>query len=653
MPVSQKKLECEWLQTNQLGSFAFGSVDRVPRRKYHTLLTLREPDIGESLNALIDIGETVHIGEKKFLLYAFNYGSETFPQGYKHLVDFNNTPKPTWTYRLDNIQIDRTVELHAYDDVVQIEYTFKGIKTPIKLELEPFLSYRPYHHLTEENPFLNGTIKKEKEGVSLHPYPGLPCFFMKVIGSTVNFAHNGHWNKKVCYSIEKERGYTASEDLFSPGKFKLEIKSDTKLVLLCGTKDTMPHSTSVTLTTKTSSFEERLNHAASQFAITTKNGFHTAIAGYPWFGSWSRDTLLSLPGLCFSTGRFLQGTQILGDFSTVLMKGQIPNIPSSSEQNQNTKLDTYLLYIWAVQNLEKYKGKKEIKPFMPAVYYILNQIKSNKDEQIQCTQEGEIFIKPGKAPMTWPMTWMDATINSQPVTPRFGYTVEINALFYNSLCFALEYAEENKHTDFIKTFGPLENKLRLQFNKRFWSDKFGYLADTHDGTYADFSLRPNQLWATALPYSPLREDMIKSILEKARKYLFTPVGLRTLSPLDPKYKKQYVGTQTERDQAYHQGTVWPWLLGIYAETVLKTEGVNALRKEITPVLRRLEQHLTEEGCLGQISEIFDAESPHYARGAPAQAWSVAEVLRVNEMTVALDKDVKKTKLRRVGTEAKL
>ncbi|MCM2324087.1 MAG: amylo-alpha-1,6-glucosidase [Oligoflexia bacterium] len=629
---------CEWLETNRFGSFAMGSVDRIPRRKYHSLLTVREPGHGEALNVLVDIGEYLQFSgseDRLYMLNAFDFGDRVEPKGFNHLVQFTSNPHPRWVYEIDGLRLERVVQLDSKTDTVRVLYAVKGVQKPLRLRLRPFAACRPIHALTRENPFLNGAVQNEGPGsseVSFGFYDKLPRIRMRVRGANARFLSRGEWVRDVFHAAEKERGYPAHEDLYAPGEFEIELTQDATFAFEAGIgqlaeelpvglpKDSSPR----TLIGK-------LEAAGEKFLISTKGGFQSVIAGYPWFGHWGRDTFISLPGLCLETGDVKRASGILESYGELIVealqtRGIVCDFPDKGLIL--TGLDVPLLYIRAVQLHAARATRTGFSGFMPIVCRILNGLRHGVDKRVRVTDDGGIYVQPGP----WTTTWMDVLTNGQPVTPRAGFAVDINALFYNAVQFAVEWAKVNDAA-FAAEWGPLAERAEQAFLERFWSDDYGYLADCVSGdskaagAWTDFSLRPNQLWAVALPYSPLNRSRSELVVAAVRKDLLTPVGLRTLSPSDPKYRGRYSGGPESRDAAYHQGTVWPWLLGIYADAVHKVDGVEKLKQELEPIFKRLAAHMEGEGCLGQLSEVFDGEAPHSPGGTPAQAWSVAEVLR--------------------------
>ncbi|HLE01173.1 MAG TPA: amylo-alpha-1,6-glucosidase [Bdellovibrionota bacterium] len=627
-------LGCEWLQTNRYGSFAMGTIDRIPRRKYHSLMCIREPGFGDPLNAVMDIGEYLEVDNSLYMLHAFEFSDRTEPKGFKHLKDFSFRPNPQWIYDVAGVKLERTLNFDDKRDIVRLHYSFRGITQPIRLRLRPFVACRSMHALTQENPFLNGGAREEAHNaVSFQFYEALPRVFMRVSGHDYHFNPQGGWVNSLCYNTERARGYPFSEDLYFPGDFEVTLSEDVSIVFELSTEslEKVPKEGPMSLPKPAplSSFVNKLEWAGEQYLITTKKGFHSVIAGYPWFGHWGRDTFISLPGLCLESGdpaEVREAMTILQGYGDLIVDGLTKTgiVCAFPEKGLiMTGIDTPLLYIRAVQMLRELSPTSGYGEFMPVVCRILNALRKGADQRVNVSVDGGLWVQPGP----WAVTWMDVLKDGQPVTPRAGFAVDINALFFNAVHFALDWAEVHD-VSFARDWAPVLEKAQQFFVRRFWSEERGYLADSHNGHVADFSLRPNQLWALALPNSPISREAGARILEVVKKELVTPVGLRTLARSDSRYQGSYRGSHGERDSAYHQGTVWPWLIGIYADALYKVHGASRMKEEISPILKRLATHLDQEACLGQISEVFDGDAPHSPGGAPAQAWSVAEILRI-------------------------
>ncbi len=609
----------EWLETNRHASFALGCVDRRLRRKYHALLTLREPGRGDPWNVIADVRETIQAQDQTFML-ACPLGTADHEA---ELVDFQHAPHALHRYRAGSLTIERRTRLASQHDQVELRYRFTGVTGPTKFRIEPLVRARPLHDLTFENAVLNGALTRDNGGFVMEPYPGMPRICMTVLGADATLHVRGSWHNRVSYVYEQERGYDHLEDLFSPGTFEIELTRDAEITFVVGRKrtyaperddhDTVP-----------ANFAAALGRATRQFVMKSSGGHSFLIAGYPWFGPWGRDTLIALPGMHLALDDFELTRAMLTDMLNARVNGLIPNIPAISGFAANTSsVDATLLFVRAVQWLAQHEGADRVASFMPEVCSLLDALAEARDPRMRLDDGIGVWTEPGP----YAMTWMDAMVHGAPVTPRHGYAVDIDALAYNAAMFAQEWALAH---DGIAARG-LKARLKdaeARFQHRFWDDQRGYLADTHNGRHADGSLRPNQLWAIGLPFSPLTDAQRTSSLEHVTRELLVPAGLRTLAPGHPAYRGRYVGSQPERDHAYHQGTVWPWLLGIYADAVVKTQGREALEGALAPCLSFMAQHLNAAGCMGQISEVFDGDAPHAPAGAPAQAWSVTEVYRI-------------------------
>ena len=337
--------------------------------------------------------------------------------------------------------------------------------------------------------------------------------------------------------------------------------------------------------------------------------------------------MIALPGLCLARNEVDKALAILESLAARLVNGLVPNIPQSGDVPPNAEsIDASLLFIRATALTAKRTRSRRITALQEVCLDLIERIGEGADPRVHVDAQGFLFVDRGP----WALTWMDALVDGWPVTPRQGYAVDLNALWLSGLTTTLRWAKKLRPA-FSEKWGETAKKLSDHFEEKFWLQDQGFLTDTHDGNRPDRQLRPNQLWALSLPGVPVDKAHKKQALAAVREKLLTPVGLRTLSPDDPGYQPFYRGGQSERDRAYHQGTVWPWLLGLYADAVEAIEGPQAAAEEMIPVLAALSAHVRTEGCIGQISEVFDGDAPHRPGGAPAQAWSVAEVLRIAKM----------------------
>jgi predicted glycogen debranching enzyme len=622
--------DAEWLATNSGGSFAMGTIDRCPRRKYHSLLTVREPGVGEPLNMVAEVEEWFHVGKERVALHSYNWGNTVEPKGIDHLTRFE--PLPRWTYHFHGLTVTRELWLEDGADAVWIRYSIEGLQKPVDLRLRPLIRCRPLHKLTFANPFLNGEISVE-DGDSLRvvmrPYKDVPPLITSLHGVTGAFRADGHWYEGVHYEWERDRGYDDVEDLFTPGEFRLELRHDGAFSIRLGTTSAASHEPQVLSSPLglRRSFVQELDDASQAYLVELEGNRRGVIAGYPWFGEWSRDTLIALPGLCLARDEVDGALGILESLADRLENGLVPNIPRSGDVASNTdSIDASLLFVRAVALTSKRTRSRRIVPLQATCLDLIDRIGEGADPRVHVDAEGFLFVDAGP----WALTWMDALVDGWPVTPRQGYAVDLNALWLSALVTGLRWAKKLQ-PDFVEKWDETAKKLSEHFEEKFWLHDQGFLTDTHDGHGPDGKLRPNQLWALVLPGVPIDKAKKARALARVREKLLTQVGLRTLSPDDPAYQPFYRGRQAERDRAYHQGTVWPWLLGLYADAVTAIEGPDAAREEMIPVLAALSAHLRTEGCIGQIGEVFDGAPPHRPGGTPAQAWSVSEVLRVAKM----------------------
>jgi predicted glycogen debranching enzyme len=438
------------------------------------------------------------------------------------------------------------------------------------------------------------------------------------------------WYYGIEYPEEQKRGYDYTEDLFTPGFFEIKVKKGDSIVFSASTKEEKPSGLKQKFTKTVSgkiprdSFSNCLRNAAQQF-IEKRGSSTLIIAGYPWFGAWGRDTFISLPGLVLARQKISLYTDVLDTQIARLKDGLFPNMGNANNPAYNS-IDAPLWFFWTLQKYLESGGLDCWERYGEAAKSILRSFRNGTAFDIHMRENGLIYADaPGKA-----LTWMDAVVHEIPVTPRRGYAVEVNALWYNAICFSLEMARKAKDKSFIKSFESLPDLVKKSFIDLFWNNKAGYLADyVNDEEGQNMFVRPNMVIATSLPFSMLDSEQIKKVLDVTDKELVTPRGLRTLSPRNNLYKGTCYGNQEERDSAYHQGTVWPWLVGPYCEGWLRIygkQGVNKVRK----LIYGFEEVMNEHG-VSTISEIYDGDPPHAPRGAISQAWSVGEVLRMIEL----------------------
>ena len=623
-------LHRELLRANRTGSYASTTIVNCNTRKYHGLLITPQPAIDHENHVLLNtIEDSVIQMDSEFNLGIHKYpGSIYNPHGHRYMVDFTTEPIPRQVYQVGGAILTKELIFTSGEDRIIIKYTLEEANYPTKIKIKPFLAFRNIHHLSKENIFADKKYEKVPNGIKLKMYQGYTDLFMQ-LSKENEYTHVPTWYYNIEYQEEMERGYDYQEDLYVPGFFEFEIKKGESVFFVAGTKEINPSSVKRTYTNEVgkriprNNFENCLINSAQQF-IVKKGGKTEITAGFPWFGRWGRDTFISLPGLTLVTGDFQTCKSVIDTMIADLNGPLFPNIGSGSSSAYNS-VDAPLWFFWALQQYSTFtKSKKTIwKDYGRKMKMILDGFREGTSFEIHMEPNGLISAgEPGKA-----LTWMDAVVFGKPVTPRIGMAVEINALWYNAICFSLEVAKLAGDKEFIKEWKEIAGMIPDSYKSVFWSEQKGYLADYVDGEYKDWSVRPNMIFAASLEYSPVDEEIRKQVISTVKKELLTPRGLRTLTPKNPAYKGIYSGNQADRDLAYHQGTVWPWLLGHFAEGYLKLHGKSGL-SFIKSLYKGFEPEMTDYG-IGTISELYDGDPPHTPRGAISQAWSVGELLRIN------------------------
>jgi predicted glycogen debranching enzyme len=618
----------EIIRTNRAGSYSSNTLVDCNTRKYHGLLVCPVDELGgERYVLLSSVDITVVNNDKSFNIGIRKYKGDYFsPKGHKYIEDFNADQIPSRIYRVGGVILKQERLLVHYEEQFLLRITILEASEPMKLQLRPFLAFRNIHHLTHANLAANTKVDFIENGIRTKLYEGFPSLNMQ-FSSRVEFVHVPDWYLGVEYIEEQKRGYEYSEDLFTPGFFEIKAKKGDTIVFSASTKEEKT-STFKQKFTKTvngkiprDSFLNCLSNAAQQF-VEKRGGKTLIIAGYPWFGAWGRDTFISLPGIALARHKLALYKDVLNTQVEKMKDGLFPNMGEAGNPAFNS-VDAPLWFFWAVQQYMLQGGKDGWDLYGDAALEVLKAYRNGTGFGIHMRDNGLIYADaPGKS-----LTWMDAVVNGIPVTQRGGYAVEINALWYNAVCFSVEIARSKKDKKFIKEYEPLADLIKVSFLELFWDEKAGYLADyVNDDEGKNLFVRPNMIIAVSLPYSMLNKDQMKKILDIADKELVTIRGLRTLSPGNRLYQGVYQGNQEERDNAYHQGTVWPWLFGPFCEGWLKVYGKQGVPK-VKKLIYGLEEVMSEHG-VSTISEIHDGDPPHAPRGSISQAWSVGEVLRI-------------------------
>ena len=634
----EQVLSREWLETNGLGSFACSTICGANTRRYHSLLTAcTKPPVGRVL-LLSKLEETLVIGKERFELSTNEYEGAVHPSGFRQLASFRLDPFPIFTYECGGARLEKAVFMLYGSDATVVQYRLleRPNGVPIRLEVRPLVAFREYHTTTHENTGLDARVERQPNLASIALYPGLPRLFFA--HDAVRLDDEGFWYRNFVYRVERERGLDCHEDLFSPFALHFSYERTQEASVIASTqpqdvkhaagfrrREIARRATIVAEAPVQDEFVQALTLAADQFVVRRQGGY-TVLAGYPWFTDWGRDTMIALPGLTLVTGRSDVAKSILLTFAQYVDQGMLPNhFPEMGEKAEFNTADATLWFFEAARCYAACTGDYAL--VQDQLFEVLNNIVDwhikGTHYNIRVSEDG--LLNAGAPDVQ--LTWMDAKIGDWVVTPRSGKPVEIQALWFN----ALRTMEE-----FAKRFGKVEDQMRFHsmcaalqatFNRVFWNESAGCLYDVINGM-PDASIRPNQILAVSLHHSMLSAERARAVLEVVERELLTPYGLRSLDRGNPQYKARFAGDALSRDSAYHQGTVWAWLIGPFISAYMKVHGNSpASRAHALELLQPLKEHLWNDG-LGQISEVFDGDAPHRAGGCFAQAWSVAEVLRV-------------------------
>jgi len=647
----------EWIITNGIGGYASSTVTGMNTRRYHGLLVAAtRPPVGRTVmlskleESLIIDGQRVDLSTN---LYA---GGTVQPEGYRYLESFELDPFPIFTYTGEGFYLTKSIFMVQGSNTVVIEYALapQDKQRNIQFEVRPLIAFRDYHATTHENDVLDRTVDETSGCLRLQPYHDLPPMFLAHDADAV--VPDGFWYRNFEFAEEKARGLDFLEDLYSPLVFRTSLHADrSRFTIIASTEmhavtdatellqaelrgDAQAQHQGKTdqIGIESSELIPALVRAARQF-IVARPPFKTVIAGYHWFGDWGRDTMIALPGLLLSTDQPDTAREILLEFLKYVDGGMLPNrFPDQGETPEYNTVDATLWFfeaIWQYLNyfedsLQKKSAWRLIETtFYPVLKNIVDLHLSGTRYGIHADEEGFLWAGDGSTQLTW----MDAKVGDIAITPRAGRPVEIQALWYNALKTLEGFAREFKDKVAADRYGAVAKKLKERFAAVFWNEATLCLFDVVGSSWADASIRPNQVIAIGLRHSLLGSDQARAILEIADRELLTPYGLRTLSPSDPNYRGRYEGDVWSRDSAYHQGTVWPWLIGPYFAAKLRySADAAAVIGEAKAWLHQFSSHLSEAG-LGQVSEIFDGDAPHQPRGCIAQAWSVAELLRLAKL----------------------
>lgn len=622
-------LNKEILRSNRAGSYASTTIVGCNTRKYHGLLICPMEHLdGERHILLSSLDETIVQHNSEFNLGIHKYeGDNYIPKGHKYLRDFEADPVPKLIYRVGGVVIEKERLLVENQQQFLIRYKILEADHSTNIRFKPFLAFRNIHKLSKASTYANTRVKFISNGIKSKLYDGFPYLHLQ-FSKNAEYVHSPDWYYNIEYLEEQRRGYDFKEDLFVPGYFEMNVKKGEVLIFSASTTLVNPDTLKRKFTGEIekriprNNFKNCLINSAQQFVMKREKRTEI-IAGFHWFGSWGRDTFIALPGLTLAAGDTKTCKAVIDTMVSKLANGLFPNMESSDEAAYNS-VDAPLWFFWALQQYARHINSyvPVWKKYGKALNSILNAYRSGTLFNIKMQENGLIYAgEKGHA-----LTWMDAIVNGIPVTPRIGAPVEINALWYNALMFSLDLAKKANDEKFVNKWEKLPALVKESFIEQFWDSNRGYLADYVNSDSKDWSVRPNQVIATSLEFSPVDDEMKTSVLNIVERDLLTPRGLRTLSPRNENYLGIYEGNQEKRDSAYHQGTVWPWLLEHFCEGYINLYKDCGLYK-IQKIIEGFESTMNEHG-IGTISEIYDGDPPHKPRGAISQAWSVAALLRI-------------------------
>ena len=628
----EESLPRELLRTNRSGAYSCSTIVDCNTRKYHGLLVVPVPELDDENHVLLSsLDPTVIQHGAEFNLGLHKYqGNNYSPKGHKYIREFDCDTVPTTLYRVGGVLLKKEVVFQHYEDRILIRYTLVDAHSATTLRFRPFLAFRSVRQFTHENTVASREYAEVTNGIKTCMYAGYPDLYMQ-FSKKVEFVFQPDWYRGVEYPKEQERGYASNEDLYVPGYFEMDIKKGESIVFSASTS-------ACKITGLKKLFQEEVDersprdnffhclvNAAHQFHNRTKKDERYILAGYPWFKCRARDTFISLPGLTLSIEE--------EDYFELVMETAMRALyefmagkPLTAKIYEIDQPDVLLWCVWAVQQYAKHAGREKCnRKYGKLLYDVLHFIKDNRHPNLKLCENGLLYSE-GKEKA---VTWMNSTAGGHPVVPRTGYIVEFNALWYNALKFCASMAADFGDATEASDFEQMATLCGKSFVETFVNE-YGYLFDyVEPKDNPDWSVRPNMIFAVALDYSPLTPAQQKAVLDVCTRELLTPKGLRSLSPKSGGYNPMYVGPQTQRDYAYHQGTAWPWLGGFYMEACLKIYK----RTRLSFIERQMvgyEDEMTSH-CLGTIPELFDGNPPFHGRGAISFAMNVAEILRTLEL----------------------
>ncbi len=633
----EKSLSKEMIRTNRVGTYNSTTLIDCNTRKYHGQLVMPIPEIDDANHVLLSsLDETViqHGAEFNLGIHKFE-GSNYSPNGHKYIRQFDCDVISRTIYRVGGVIMSKERMLVSFEPRVLFKYTLLEAHSPTTLRFKPFLAFRSVNKLTHQNDLANTDFKEVQQGISMQMYEEYPHLCMQ-FSKKISYVHQPDWYKNIEYFKEQERGYEYKEDLLVPGYFELPIKKGESIIFSAGISEISPRKLTALweeeLTKRNSRVDmfSCLKNSAQQFYKKESDNTYL-LAGYSWFGARARDQFIALTGSTLSINRM--------DYFNWIMETGISELRRfMNGERSGFKLqaiddpDVLLWVLWTIQQYAKTTSIDDAaKKYGALATEIITFIRSQNHPNLFLHNNGLLYVYGTERPATW----MNAIENGWPITPRTGYVVEINALWYNALKFTAELSRTNGNEHGADLADYQAEIAREAFIKTFWNGT--YLYDYVDGDYKNCEVRPNMIWAVSLPYSPLDRQQQKSVLDITTKELLTPKGLRSLSPKSGSYRPTYIGGQLERDRNYHNGPVWPFTFGAFAEAYLRVYKQSG-KSFIDRMLIGFEAEM-KELCVGTIPELFDGNPPFKGHGGISFAMSVAEVLRVLDLLKKYENEI--------------
>lgn len=623
----EESLRREILRTNRNGAYHCTTVVDCNTRKYHGLLVMPLPELDDDNHVLLSsLDETVIQHDAPFNLGLHKYAGNNYnPKGHKYIREFTCDTVPRTVYRVGGVVLAKEKVFSLYENRIMIKYTLEDAHSDTTLRFKPFLAFRNANSLAQENGSVNKLYQDVPNGIKTCMYKGYPDLYMQ-FNKKVKFVFEPYWYNGIEYLKEQERGYPYKEDLYVPGYFEVPIKKGETIIFSAGVGPVATNQLKKLFVqeaearTPRTSFYNCLKNSAQQFYFRPKEEDAYLLAGYPWFKVRARDLFISLPGCTLSIDDPVRFEKIMHTAMPAI-RNFMQTGTGDSVIREIEHPDVFLWAIWAIHQYARAMGIDKAQTlYADFVGEIITYFRDQKHPDMKLMENGLLFAE-GRDKA---ITWMNSTINGKPVVARSGYIVEFNALWYNALKFYKELAGDKAD----ESADVLINKMDTSFVETFLNG-YNYLLDSVSGGYVDWSVRPNMIFAVAFPYSPLNRVQKRAVIDIVTKELVTPKGLRSLSPKSEGYRPNYVGTQNERDLAYHQGTAWPWLFGAYLESYLKIFGKGGI-SFVERMLISMEEEMSLH-CIGTLAEIFDGNPPYTGRGAVSFAMNVAAILRVLEM----------------------